>query len=190
MMAGRTLLRRLRDDEADYRLLEAWCRQEEIYRYFEQRVLSGEEIRKKYYPRTLEGARTPVFMIEREGSPVGIIQYQKISAEDSWCGIKEDGGYEIDLFIGAAEARGHGVGRKSVMLLAERLFEEKRARLLVMCPMKENEQAIRCYRKCGFEEKGVFSALDTIGEAQEYVRMVRYNPNRIDSENLQEIMSN
>lgn len=178
MCAERIVLRMLRDDEADYRLLEFWCSQESVYRYFEQRILTGGEIREKYRPRTKENARVPVWMIEYEGRPVGIIQYQKISAEDSWCGIDEDGGYEIDLFIGEEEKRGRGIGRESVLLIARRLFEEKNARLLVMCPMKENERAIRCYRKCGFAEAGVFSAPDTVGVMQEYVRMVWYRPNR------------
>ena len=177
MMTQETVsLRMLRADEADYRLLDKWCGQESVYRYFEQRKLTEAEIREKYRPRTTENARVPVRMIECGGRPVGMIQYQKISAEDNWCGIHEDGGYEIDLFIGEADARNRGIGRESVRLIARHLFEEKNARLLVMCPMKENENAVRCYRKCGFEDAGVFSAPDTVGTVQEYVRMVRYHP--------------
>ena len=99
-------LRRLMDDEADYRLLDAWCSQEEVYRYFEQRILSPEEIRRKYRPRTRADAAVPVFMIECDGRPVGIAQYQEMSEEDGqWCGSRADGAYEIDLFIGEAAAR-------------------------------------------------------------------------------------
>lgn len=176
MTAGGTSLRRLRDDEADYRLLEAWCRQEEIYRYFEQRILSGEEIRRKYYPRTLKDARVPVFMIEQDGRPVGIIQYQRMSAEDNWCGIRAADGYEIDLFIGEEKERGRGIGRESVALIARYLFEKMGAGTLVMCPMSGNASAIRCYERCGFEETGMFSAPDTVGVTQEYVRMIRLRP--------------
>ena len=172
-------LRRLRDDEADYRLLDAWCCQEEIYRYFEQRILSPEEIRRKYRPRTRADAAVPVFMIEYGGEPVGIVQYQEMSAEEeAWCGIRAESAYEIDLFIGEAEARNRCVGRNCVLMISRYLFAEKNARLLVMCPMRENVRAVRCYRKCGFEENGRFSAKDTIGNMQEYVRMIRMNPDK------------
>ena len=158
-------LRRLRDDEADYRLLDAWCGDEEVYRYFEQRILNPEEIRRKYRPRTREDAAVPVYMIEYEGRPVGIVQHQRMN--------DEEGAYEIDLFIGEAEARSRGVGRRCVELIARHLFEEKGARALVMCPLRENVRAVRCYQKCGFKEKRRFSAPDTIGNMQEYVYMTR-----------------
>ena len=173
MDSSGTKLRRLRDEEADYRLLTMWCRQESVYRYFEQRILSGEEIRRKYYPRTLDAAAVPVWMIEHEGIPVGIIQCRKISEEDAALyGVPSENGYEIDLFIGNEDCRGRGVGQAAVRLLSVMLFEEKKAGFLVMCPLKENIRAVRCYRKCGFSEKGSYTAPDTIGVLQEFICMV------------------
>jgi len=174
MNSQRIFLRRLRDDEADYRLLDGWCSQEEIYRYFEQHILSPEEIRQKYRPRTREDAAVPVYMIENQGRPVGIVQYHRmVDADGEWCGIREDGAYEIDLFIGEAEARGRGIGRSCVELIGRHLFDEKGARMLVMCPVRDNVRAVRCYRRCGFEENRRFSAPDTLGKMQEYVYMTR-----------------
>ena len=43
-------LRRLRDDINDYKLLENWYQEEEIYSQFEQRKLNFQEIKEKYYP--------------------------------------------------------------------------------------------------------------------------------------------
>lgn len=163
-------LRRLQDDEMDYRLLDKWCGEEEVYRYFEQRILTPGEIRRKYRPRTREDAAVPVYMIECGGQPVGIVQYQKAD---------EDGAYEIDLFIGEAEARNRGIGRQSVLLISRFLFCVKRARMLVMCPVADNLPAVRCYLRCGFTEAGCFTAPDTVGAVQEYVRMVMMNPDRM-----------
>ena len=53
-------LRRLKDDEADYQLLTKWCSQKEIYDRFEQRLLTYDEIKAKYYPRTLNDAKVVV----------------------------------------------------------------------------------------------------------------------------------
>ena len=47
-------LRRLKDDESNYRYLEKWYKEKEVYHAFEQRVLSYEEIKDKYYERTLD----------------------------------------------------------------------------------------------------------------------------------------
>jgi len=174
MKTGGVTLRRLRDAAEEYRRLAAWCRQEEVYRYFEQRVLTDEEIERKYRPRTREDAAVPVFMIEHEGRPVGVVQYQAVCADSDCRRFLPDGnGYEIDIFIGEADERGKGIGRQAVELMAEVLFEEKGADALVMCPLRENVRAVRCYRKCGFEERGVFEAADTVGVRQEYVCMVR-----------------
>lgn len=167
-------LRRLRDDEADYRLLDRWCGSEEVCRYFEQRILSPEEIRRKYHPRTLEDAAVPVYVIEAEGRPVGIIQYQAIGDESrACCCLSGENGYEIDLFIGEEDLRGKGIGRAAISLLMRFLFEQKAADVLVLCPVRENIRAIRCYQACGFQEKGRFSAPDTIGVMQELVCMTR-----------------
>ena len=55
-------LRRLKNDIKDYELLTKWYQKEEIYTHFEQRKLSLDEIKKKYYPRTLDNAKVPVYM--------------------------------------------------------------------------------------------------------------------------------
>ncbi len=174
MKTGGVNLRRLRDEAEEYRRLAAWCRQEEVYRYFEQRMLTDEEIERKYRPRTREDAAVPVFMIEHEGRPVGVIQYRKADA-DSECRRFVTGGeiFEMDIFIGEADGRGRGLGQRAVELMAEYLFEEKGADALVMCPLRENVRAVRCYLKCGFVEAGRFESADTVGVRQEYLCMVR-----------------
>ena len=172
MKREQVTLRRLRNAESDYRLLTTWCAQESVYRYFEQRVLKAEEIRAKYYPRTLEDAKVSVYLIEWENRPVGMIQYQKVDAERAGlCGIGTENGYEMDLFIGEEACRGQGIGQAAVCLMAKKLFAEEQAEVLLMCPLKENIRAIRCYEKCGFKQSGCIRESDTIGVMQEYAVM-------------------
>lgn len=57
------ILSRLKDDMNDYKLLEKWYQEEEVYLQFEQRKLNFNEVKEKYYPRTLEDTDVPVYMI-------------------------------------------------------------------------------------------------------------------------------
>lgn len=170
---GKVKIRRLNDCEYDYKMLEKWYQEEEIYSHFEQRKLNYKEIKEKYFSRTLKDAKIPVYMIEYDNMLVGIIQYQLISYENKKLyGIDFNDCYEIDIFIGELNMHNKGIGQKAIMILSEFLFEIKKAKLLVMCPLKENISAIRCYEKCGFKIKRIFKTEDTIGILHEYFLMI------------------
>ncbi len=174
-------LRKLCNTEDDYKLLEKWYKEEEIYSHFEQRILNYEEIVKKYYPRTLSDAKVPVYIIEYDNKAVGIIQYQIIDDDNKELyNLEDSNSYEMDIFVGELNLHNKGIGRKSVKLMANYLFENKNADLVVMCPLKENANAIRCYEKVGFSIKGEFTTQDTIGNSQKYVLMVLKSKDLID----------
>lgn len=169
-------LRRLRDDINDYKLLENWYQEEVVYLQFEQRKLNFQEIKEKYYPRTLDDATVPVYMIEYNNVPVGIIQYKLVNEENKQLyGLEIDNVYELDMFIGDIKYHNKGIGYKSILIMNNYLFEEKNAKLLVMCPLIDNFSAIKCYQKCGFINKSKFMTEDTIGTLQEYVFMIKEN---------------
>jgi len=153
MQNGKVKLRRLKNTDSDYRYLEKWYQEEEIYSHFEQRKLTFEEIKNKYLPRTKADAKVPVFMIEYENNPIGIIQYQLINDENKELyELYTENSYEIDIFIGEVNLHNKGMGKISIDLITEYLFKEKEAKILVMCPLKDNYNAINCYKKCGFKE--------------------------------------
>ena len=77
------------------------------------------------------------------------------------------------MFIGEENLRGRGVGQAAVGLLTQFLFDQKAAEVIALCPESGNLCALRCYQKCGFQEKGRFSAPDTVGILQEYVCLIR-----------------
>ena len=74
-------IRLLEDKAEDYKLLENWYQEEEIYSSFEQRKLNYKEI-KKYYSRTLKTSKIPVYMIGLKNKHVIIIQYKLVEEED------------------------------------------------------------------------------------------------------------
>lgn len=174
MKDGKLELRQLIDCDDDYKKLEKWYQEEEIYSHFEQRKLKYKEIKEKYYPRTLKEAKIPVYMIEYDKAPIGIIQYQLINSENKKLyNIYYNKCYEIDIFIGELTMQGHGIGKKTINLLSKYLFKEKNAESLVMCPLKDNITAIKCYEKCGFKINNSFKTEDTIGDLQEYLLMIK-----------------
>lgn len=166
------LLRKLCDTKKDYELLEKWYKEKFVYSHFEQRVLDYDEIVNKYHPRTLDDTNVPVYMIEYKNQPVGIIQYQLINNESKKLYNLEDNFiYEMDIFIGEMNLHNKGIGTRTVILMSNHLFKVKRANLIVMCPLKNNINGIKCYEKAGFKKTREFMAKDTIGDTKEYVLM-------------------
>lgn len=167
-------IRLLKDIEEDYKLLEKWYQEEEIYSSFEQRKLNYKEIKEKYYPRTLKTAKIPVYMIEYKNKPVGIIQYKLVEEEDKkMYKLTGNNIYEIDIFVGELKEHNKGIGSKAINILSNILEKEKNAEILVMCPLENNTKAINCYKKCGFYIKDYFDTNDTIGISQTYALMVK-----------------
>ena len=81
--------------------------------------------------------------------------------------------YEIDVFIGELNEHNKGIGSLAINKLSEFLYKEKDAELLVMCPLKNNQIAINCYKKCGFYIKDYFDTKDIIGIVQTYALMIK-----------------
>ncbi len=154
------ILQRLEDTEDNYLLLEKWYKEKEVNKYFEQRELSLEEVRNKYRERTKENTNVPVYMIELDNKKIGIIQYTK----------KEDA-YEVDIFIGETNLLNKGIGTKVIKFFSNYLL--KLGNKVIMCPLKENKRAIKCYEKCGFIIEKEYEDIDTIGNKQIYVEMIK-----------------
>ena len=167
-------LRRLKDCDEDYHLLEKWYQEEEVYSQFEQRILKYEEIKNKYYPRTKYNAKIPVYMILYSNKPVGIIQYQKINKDNQKLyGINDNDAYEIDIFIGEINYHNKGIGTKSINIINDYLFSKKNATKTIMCPTKNNAKAKKCYEKCGFVEKKKYKTNNTVGIEEEFILMTK-----------------
>ena len=176
MIEDELKLRRLKDNVKDYKILEKWYQEKEVYSNFEQRKLDYKEIKEKYFPRTLNSTKVPVYMIEYKNTPIGIIQYQLINFKNKILyNINSNNCYEIDIFIGELTMHNKGIGKKSIDLLSDYLFKNKKANLLVMCPLKDNIPAIKCYEKCNFKIKNSFKTKDTIGILKEYLLMIKEN---------------
>lgn len=65
---------------------------------------------------------------------------------------------ELGIMIGRAANRGRGYGSDAMKLLCRFCFEEMNLHRLKLSVLDFNQQAIRCYEKCGFVREGVLKS--------------------------------
>ena len=129
--------RNLIDSEEDYKLIYNWCSKRQVYEWFEQRILSYDEIVNKYKNKI---GKQEVLIIEYENIPIGLIQIYKYDDKiDNYHNI-----YEYDLFIGE-NLLNKGIGSEVINLINRKIFFELHADLIVLRPFKRNERAIKCF---------------------------------------------
>ena len=89
-------------------------------------LLINQKIQHKYYSRTLDNAQVPVYMIEYENGPIGIVQYKLENNNDKIIyGLNGDNIYELDIFIGELDYQNKGLGKICINMITNYLFENK-----------------------------------------------------------------
>jgi aminoglycoside 6'-N-acetyltransferase len=134
----RTSLRPASDDDLDQ--LVGWLGDPEVYRWWEGRPLSRDEVAGVY-----TGRRRPEvepFIIEADGVPVGYLQV--------WQGTETSGG--IDLFL-VPEARGRGLGPDAARAAASFLLDHRGWSEVTVDPVVDNLRAIRAFERAGFSSE-------------------------------------
>ena len=158
----------------DLQLLYQWFQEPTINQlYARSQKWSLKDIENKYLPRLTGHDNVPSFIIYSDNNPIGFIQYyclsehypegiQKVSSLFKNYQPNQIAG--IDLFIATQENRGQGLG----VIIINQFINEflSHFRLVVVDPNHNNIQAIRCYKKSGFQESNY-------SEAPDYVLMIR-----------------
>lgn len=164
---GNITFREVKDN--DYEMIHKWCSKEFVYEWFEQRVLSYDEIVNKYESK-LHNSNQEVRIIEYKGKPIGLIQYYPY--DKSIDGL--DKVMEYDLYIGEEEYLSKGIG-KDIVRYMDDILVSIGADGIVLQPFKRNERACYCYEKCGFKNIDEYVGTDTIGNREEYI-LYLYKP--------------
>jgi aminoglycoside 6'-N-acetyltransferase len=134
----RIFLRPATDDDLD--LLVEWLAEPEVYRWWEGRPLSREEVADMY-----TGRRRPEvepFVVEADGVPVGYLQF--------WQGTENSGG--MDMFL-VPEARGRGLGPDAARAAASFLLDQRGWTEVTVDPVVDNLRAIRAFERAGFSSE-------------------------------------
>lgn len=167
-------LRPLQDTKLDYQNLYEWCQNENVYKYFEQRVLTYDEIVKKYQKRIEPTSNIKVLIIEYNNMPIGLLQYYKFDGDIKLKQLENyQNIYEFDLFIGVNDLYSIGIGTKVIHMINNYLFEELQADCIVLRPFKDNVRGIKCYEKCGYKTIFEYDDQDTIGNKCITVVMIK-----------------
>ena len=61
------------DTDNNYRLIHKWCSNKNVYEWFEQRILSYDEIVKKYKNKLLE-EKQKIYLVNYDSKLIGLIQ--------------------------------------------------------------------------------------------------------------------
>jgi len=141
-------LRRMRLD--DVVMLERWDEDPDV-------AASGGD--SDWYDWPVELARDvdwrELLVAEEDGRPVGFVQLIDAAREDThYWGAVEPGPWAVDIWIGAPEDRGRGVGTEMMHQALDRCFRDHGATEVLIDPLTTNLRAIRFYRRLGFTDVG------------------------------------
>ena len=74
-------LRDIVDSDEEYKRLYSWCLNPSVYEYFEQRVLSYDEVVDKY-KRRVGNEDVKTLIIVYKNKEIGLVQYEKMDDDD------------------------------------------------------------------------------------------------------------
>ena len=140
--------------ESDKTLMAKWLSNPEILQYYEGRdsPFDVEKVKREFFDDEDDAIRC---LIEFEETPIGYVQFYEIDGEErklyGYADTK-DVIYGMDQFIGEVSYWNKGIGTMLVSTVTKYLICGKRADRIVMDPRVQNERAIHCYGKCGFEK--------------------------------------
>jgi len=136
--------------ELHFPLFESWLQQEHVKRFWTESK-TGDELREKLLA-TASKTHVHRFVIEKDGDPIGYIQYyDAIAVGEDWWRDEKAGTFGMDLFIGDKNQVGIGIGPKVIReFVAHLLNQEPNARSIIIDPAPQNQYAIRAYEKAGF----------------------------------------
>ena len=154
--------RKLEDKEEDYLKLYNWCKQKFIYEWFEQRVLTYNEIVNKYKNK-LNKKEQDLFIIKYNDLDIGFIQVYKYNDN---LPVEVTNAYEYDMFIGEEEYLNKGIGKEIMNAINNIIYETYKANTIILRPFKRNIRSVKCCLKSGFKEVYEYLGKDTLGNPE------------------------
>lgn len=161
--------RKLNDTKEDYLKLYNWCRNEYVYKWFEQRKLSYDEIINKYKFK-LKNKIQDLYIIKLNDIDIGLVQIYKFNNDIKISNLnKYKNIYEYDVFIGEEKYLNKGIGKEVIKSINKIIFKKYNADAIILRVFKENIRAIKCYEKCNFKKVHEYIGTDTLGNNENIV---------------------
>lgn len=156
-------LRDIVDNEEEYKRLYNWCLSPSVYKYFEQRILSYDEVVSKY-KRRVGNEEVKTLIILYKAREIGLVQYEKMDEEDrERFGILLDDVVSIDIFIGDSSFYGLGIGTRVVKYISKYLLSK--FDMVIANVQSTNDSSINMCLKSGFKKLREVDYSDTLGNS-------------------------
>ena len=156
-------LRDIVDSDEEYKRLYSWCLNPSVYKYFEQRILSYDEVVSKY-KRRVGNEEVKTLIIVYKDKEIGLVQYEKMDDEDRESfGVLLDNVVSIDIFIGDSSFYGLGIGSRVVKYIGEYLL--CRFDMVIANVQSTNDSSINMCLKSGFKKLREVDYSDTLGNS-------------------------
>jgi RimJ/RimL family protein N-acetyltransferase len=141
--------------ESDLPMLCEWLARPHVAAWW-QPTPTLEELRDDYFGP--EPDPIQAFLGWQGGEPVGFIQsYVVMDSGGGWWPDETDPGARgIDQFLADGARLGQGLGSAMVRAFVQQLFADPAVTVIQTDPDPANERAIRCYRRAGFRDVGIF----------------------------------
>lgn len=139
----------------DLSLLHTWLNRPHVHEWYDKdKKNTLEEIKEKYGRKINKDEPTDGYLILYANQPVGYIQTAKVKdwpAFESVIG-KNQSAASIDLFIGASDYIGKGLGSQIIRkFLTAVVFQQPDITTCFIDPEPSNTRAIKSYEKVGFK---------------------------------------
>ena len=169
--------RPLENSSHDFKLLHKWCKQEFVYTWFEQRILSYDEIVTKYTNK-LNSNKQELLIIKCDDKDIGFTQIYKYNHDVFIKNINNYNNiYEFDLFIGEEAYLSKGIGTIIVKLINDMIYFKYHADVIILRPFKRNIRAIKCYEKCDYKVIDEYNGKDTLNNPEIITVLLNKNTN-------------
>ena len=141
-------LRELRDE--DERVLLAWRREPEVDRWMSDAAFPSEAAHRAWFESLRADPDMRGWMIQQGDAPAGLLTLTGLESHHrraAW-----------NWFLGAADARGRGVGRAAQVLGIDRAFGELGLEKVFAEVMADNDAALKAQTAVGFLREGYLRA--------------------------------
>lgn len=156
-------LRDIVDSDEEYQRLYSWCLNPSVYKYFEQKILSYDEVVSKY-KRRVGNEKLKTLIIVYKDKEIGLVQYEKMDDEDRESfEILLDNVVSIDIFIGDSSFYGLGIGSRVVKYIGGYLLSK--FDMIIANVQSNNDSSINMCLKSGFKKLREVDYYDTLGNS-------------------------
>ncbi|MFZ0179248.1 MAG: GNAT family N-acetyltransferase [Candidatus Dormiibacterota bacterium] len=181
---GDLVIRRLRDHADDYERIVAWRNSPHVREWWDpdDPPLTPAAAVAELGMQARGDDPTTSCIIELAGEPVGFIQFYPWDAEPAYLaevGLSiPKGSWGLDIFVGESRLAGTGIGSRTVRLLSDHLFADRRATAVALITEAGNARAQAAYVRAGMRVSGApFLDTDTRdGQRVVSILMIRDRP--------------